>query len=287
MPGAGASVRRAPTSRWTARRTSRSTRTTRANAPICDLKLAPRNGAGLVEFAADFSVVLPVDAETGERPLHRRAAEPRPPPRRRHDELRAARCTRGAAGASGRRVPVRPRLHGRLHRLAMGRLPEPGADGPRRAFGHGGRQADRRGDDSRDPTERARDDAPPRRPHPPTAPGRARGAARRAPPRARLGGRRGHADTALALALRARDPGGRRGAVGRARVARGRLRAGAHLSARLRDRPGARGGARPPRRARRGGVPAHAFAHQSMRQRAPQPSSSTASRRRAACSGIS
>ena len=206
--------------------------------------------------------------ETGERPLHRRAAEPRPAPRRRHDELRAARCPRGTAGASGRRVPVRPRLHGRLRRLAMGRLPEPGADGPRRAFGHGGRQADRRGDDRRDPTERAWDDAPARRPHPPAAPGRARGAARRAPPRARLGGRRGHADTALQLALRARDPGRRRGAVGRARVARGRLRAGAHLSARLRDRPGARGGPRPPRRTRRGGVPAHAFAHQSMRQRA-------------------
>jgi hypothetical protein len=33
-----------------------------ANALICDLKQAPRNGAGLVEFAADFSVVLPVDA---------------------------------------------------------------------------------------------------------------------------------------------------------------------------------------------------------------------------------
>ena len=127
--------------------------------------------------------------QPGERPLHRRTAEPRPPPRRRHDELRAARCTRGTAGASGRRLPVRPRLHGSLHRLAMGRLPEPGAAVPRRAFGHGGRQADRRGDDGRDPTERARDDAPPRRPHPPTAPGRARGAARRTSPRARLGGR--------------------------------------------------------------------------------------------------
>src|SRR5262245_20921589 len=33
-----------------------------ANAPICDLKLAPRNGAGRVEFASDLSVVLPVDA---------------------------------------------------------------------------------------------------------------------------------------------------------------------------------------------------------------------------------
>jgi Alpha/beta hydrolase domain len=33
-----------------------------ANALICDLKLLPRNGAGLVEFAADLSVVLPVDA---------------------------------------------------------------------------------------------------------------------------------------------------------------------------------------------------------------------------------
>jgi hypothetical protein len=33
-----------------------------ANAAICDLKLAPRNGAGLVEFVADLSVVLPLDA---------------------------------------------------------------------------------------------------------------------------------------------------------------------------------------------------------------------------------
>src|SRR5262245_1406983 len=33
-----------------------------ANALICDLKLAPRNAAGLVEFTADFSVVLPMDA---------------------------------------------------------------------------------------------------------------------------------------------------------------------------------------------------------------------------------
>jgi hypothetical protein len=33
-----------------------------ANAWICDLKLAPRNGAGLVEFTADLSVVLPADA---------------------------------------------------------------------------------------------------------------------------------------------------------------------------------------------------------------------------------
>ena len=33
-----------------------------ANAPICDLKLAPRNAAGQVEFTADLSVVLPVAA---------------------------------------------------------------------------------------------------------------------------------------------------------------------------------------------------------------------------------
>ena len=33
-----------------------------ANAAICDLKLAPRNGAGWVEFTTDLSVVLPVDA---------------------------------------------------------------------------------------------------------------------------------------------------------------------------------------------------------------------------------
>jgi Alpha/beta hydrolase domain len=32
-----------------------------ANARICDLKLAPRNAAGLVEFATDLSVALPVD----------------------------------------------------------------------------------------------------------------------------------------------------------------------------------------------------------------------------------
>ena len=73
-----------------------------------------------------------------ERPLHRRTAEPGPPPRRRHDELRATRCTRGAAGASGRWLHVLPGLHGSLHRLAMGRLPEPGAAVPRRTLGHGG-----------------------------------------------------------------------------------------------------------------------------------------------------
>jgi hypothetical protein len=33
-----------------------------ANARICDLQLAPRNAAGLVEFTTDFSVVLPLDA---------------------------------------------------------------------------------------------------------------------------------------------------------------------------------------------------------------------------------
>ena len=33
-----------------------------ANAQICDLKLAPRNAAGLVEFTSDLSLVLPVDA---------------------------------------------------------------------------------------------------------------------------------------------------------------------------------------------------------------------------------
>jgi hypothetical protein len=33
-----------------------------ANAQICDLKLAPRNAAGLVEFTSDLSIVLPADA---------------------------------------------------------------------------------------------------------------------------------------------------------------------------------------------------------------------------------
>jgi Alpha/beta hydrolase domain len=36
-----------------------------ANALICDLKLAPRNAAGLVEFTADLSLVLPQDAARG------------------------------------------------------------------------------------------------------------------------------------------------------------------------------------------------------------------------------
>ncbi len=38
-----------------------------ANAQICDLKLAPRNAAGLVEFTADLSVVQPVDARQANR----------------------------------------------------------------------------------------------------------------------------------------------------------------------------------------------------------------------------
>ena len=36
-----------------------------ANGSIVDLALAPRNAAGLVEFQADFSIVMPVDAERG------------------------------------------------------------------------------------------------------------------------------------------------------------------------------------------------------------------------------
>src|SRR5262245_40620052 len=33
-----------------------------ANRGICDLQLAPRNRAGLIEFASDLSLVLPLDA---------------------------------------------------------------------------------------------------------------------------------------------------------------------------------------------------------------------------------
>jgi hypothetical protein len=36
-----------------------------ANAPIADLKLAPRNGRGLVEFSAEFLVLRPMDAARG------------------------------------------------------------------------------------------------------------------------------------------------------------------------------------------------------------------------------
>ncbi len=39
----------------------------RVNARIVDLALAPRNGKGLVEFTADFSIVMPVDAARGNR----------------------------------------------------------------------------------------------------------------------------------------------------------------------------------------------------------------------------
>lgn len=39
--------------------------TSPANDAICDLKLAPRNEAGLVTFTAAFSIVLPVDATQG------------------------------------------------------------------------------------------------------------------------------------------------------------------------------------------------------------------------------
>ena len=160
-----------------------------ANARICDLKLAPRNGAGLVEFATDFSVVLPVDA----RQANGRCIVELPN-RGRRRVVAMMNCAPPDAPVGPQAHPgdgfmFAPRLHGSLHRLAMGRLPEPGTAVPRRTFGHGGWQAHRRGDDGRDPTERARDDAPPRRPHPPTAPGRARGAARRTSPRARLGGR--------------------------------------------------------------------------------------------------
>ena len=36
-----------------------------ANAPFADLKLAPRNDRGLVEFSAEFLVLRPVDAARG------------------------------------------------------------------------------------------------------------------------------------------------------------------------------------------------------------------------------
>lgn len=40
-----------------------------ANATVTDLKLAPRNAAGLVEFAADFRILQPVNPERGRRRL--------------------------------------------------------------------------------------------------------------------------------------------------------------------------------------------------------------------------
>ena len=51
----------------------------------------------------------------------------------------------------------------------------------------------------------------------------------------------------------------------------GGFEAGAHLPARLRHRPGPRSRPRPPRSARRGGVPAHALPRQSKQPRLPDP----------------
>ena len=39
------------------------------HASVCDLELAPRNGEGRVEFAADFALLRPVDAARGNRAL--------------------------------------------------------------------------------------------------------------------------------------------------------------------------------------------------------------------------
>ena len=138
-----------------------------AKALICDLKLAPRNAAGL-SSSRPISPSCCQWTPPGERPLHRRAAQPRPA-RRRPDELRAARC------------PVGPQAHpGDGFLFARGytvasigwhgtsiRAPSCWVSQRR---GHAGRQAHRRRDDGRDAAERARDDAPARRPHPPAAP---------------------------------------------------------------------------------------------------------------------
>ena len=40
-----------------------------ANSTVTDLKLAPRNVQGLVEFSSDFRIVLPVDGTKGSHRL--------------------------------------------------------------------------------------------------------------------------------------------------------------------------------------------------------------------------
>ena len=128
-----------------------------ANARICDLKLAPRNAAGLVEFAADL---IPRAAGGCLRQANGRCIVELP--------NRGRRRVVAMMNCAPPDAPVGPQAHpgdgflfargysGSLHRLAMGRLPEPGAAVPRRTFGHGGWQAHRRRDDGRDPTKRAR-----------------------------------------------------------------------------------------------------------------------------------
>ena len=160
-----------------------------ANARICDLKLAPRNGVGLVEFTADLSVVLPVDA----RQANGRCIVELP--------NRGRRRVVAMMNCAPPDAPVGPQAHpGDGFMFARGYTvasigwqwdvypsPELLCLAAPLAM-EGGKPVSGR-DDGRDPTERARDDAPPRRPHPPTAAGRARGATRRTSPGARLGGR--------------------------------------------------------------------------------------------------
>ena len=91
-----------------------------ANALICDLELAPRNRAGLVESPPIYPSCSG-RCQTGERPLHRRTAEPRPPARR-----AMMNCAPPVHPSARKRI--RRSLHvcpgrGSLRRMAIGRLP--------------------------------------------------------------------------------------------------------------------------------------------------------------------
>ena len=99
-----------------------------ANETIADIKLAPRNAQGMVEFSADFRILRPDDPARGNQPAAPRRAEPGQGPGTAQHQQRARHRSRRAPGP-GQRLPDAPRLHRRLVRLAARcpRRPRPAA----------------------------------------------------------------------------------------------------------------------------------------------------------------
>ena len=110
-------------------------RTTAANAPIADLKLAPRNNRGLVIFSAEFLVLRPVEAARGNGMLLYEVNNRgnigilRQLNERDHRQQRS-----GDRGGCRQRLSVPPRLYARL--VGMGRRCR--HDAGRQAHGAGG-----------------------------------------------------------------------------------------------------------------------------------------------------
>ena len=75
-----------------------------ANETIADIKLAPRNAQGLVEFSADFRILRPDDPAKGNRRLLLDVAESRQGPGPAQHQQRSRHRTRRAVGPR-RRLP--------------------------------------------------------------------------------------------------------------------------------------------------------------------------------------